>query len=376
MPRNRFGPEKKALGLLSYAAMALGLVVSLGACRKGPRAAPVADFVDQGVTWAYGVVKLGPLDVPGAVLIRRQAAVQGVNSPATYSLLGATQAVTLEGQGLAPRDLAYVDQHPTTSDLLVYAYTLDFQPRAANAEQVDVFAVLRRAGRSSPRLRRLIGSATLSGGADYATVALADGHRLARIADGAYAGQWAMWVDSPAQPLSAWTGDACTTPVRLLAGQLLTLAAGQTGLPSRPCRPLPPVQDLCGGDPTQTSCLVLGGAAVASPSPQPFILTGQDAAAKVTFVAKVATVADEAANAKACAARFYAVGQSIDRQLNGACVVRAAPVAPTAGRLTCAVTVSFDKPLSYLEKVCQVTGVFRGVGGAPDDIQTIPVLKK
>jgi len=370
-------------------------------CKPPADSSTPDSYVENGVLWAYGTVQLVDLGQPGGIMLRRATVDQSVNTqpgqtPASvYTLYGAVKATSLGGVDGGERDVAYVDYHPTADKLLVYSYQLDFveRPVANGMTLVDTYALLKKAGRSYyGRQRVYLGTANFNNGATYAAVGLAQGLKLSLIASGVYAGQWALhYPDAPKVVATPLPG-MCPEGVTQMPGQNLSQNLGQY----QQCRPLPAQTDLCNGDPTQDNCRPEPPVQQASPSGggaadaigpavttsdlQPvsgyqnvYVMNADVKEAKIVFTSPTLAAADDVTNASTCADKFYAVARTVNREINAACVVKPAPVSPVGGHLTCAVTVGFDRAQTYLERVCDITAIFRA---GPDAAQHVQVLRR
>jgi hypothetical protein len=376
----------------SLAATTIFVATMQGCQRTESEGSPDA-YVENGVVWAWGSVQLTAAEAPVVAMLSRKAGAQpldGRASTTTYSLTGAMQARPDDGG--TTRDFAYVDYHQSNDRLLAFAYELDATERAGQLGIVDVFAVLRKGGRSYwNRQRVYLGTATFQKDAKQARLALGDGLRVSQIADGVFAGQWALHYPQVRYiVVKPWAG-MCPKGVTQMPGQ----TPGQTPGQWEHCRPLPAQQDLCGGDPTQADCrprpptqkpipsgdeadqirrrVVQSGLEVISEDDQVYVLSAEQKSAKLVFVSRTLAAADDKTNAQLCSRKFTAIGRTVDRQLNTSCVIKPAPTTPRDGRLACSVTVAFDQPQTYLERVCDVTASFRG---AQDDEISVQVLRK
>ncbi len=363
--------------LPNRAALLLALGLS-GACSAPKQQAKPEAYVENGVVWAFGTIQLTGLDAPGVVMLKRDTAVQTVDTK--YGLYGAYKAVA-NAAVTGVRDLVYGDLHPGRERMLAYSYQLDAAPRGDMTDAVDVFALLKHAGRSYfQRERVYLGTAQFGKNELLAQLTLADGLKMSLIADGTFSGQWALhYPDAPQYVSTPWQG-MCSRNVAQLPGQNPNQTVGQT----IGCKPLPAQQDLCEGDPTKDGCRpaapvqqapvqAVPGLEVLSEKDGVYAMPKDALEAKLTFVSQAITAGSAAENAQICAQKFLAVGRTIGREVNAACVLKPAPASPQDGKLTCAVTVSFNNAQTYMEKVCDVTGAFRGTA---TDQQTVQVLKR
>lgn len=379
------------------------VLATLIACQQHRSSGSPDSYVENGIAWAFGSVQLADLDAPGAVVLKRLPPEQAINGRG-YQLFGAIAADA--HTAAAQRDIAYVDYHPSQERLLAYNYQLSFEPRPMGQKKadaiVDVFALLRKGGRSyGTRQKVFLGHATFSAGSDMASLNFAGGLNLSLIGNGVYAGQWALHYPHVQRiSLTPWQGQ-CAQAIKLLPGQNLSQSPGQFVS----CKPLPPQVDLCEGIPTKIGCFplpplptkwsIFKKQPVAPISVQPDLLAPAQAPrpvfnldavadqsdvytmpaeaeeAKVVFVHPLVAMTDEALNAERCGKVFFAVARSVDGQENAACVLKPATTSIEDGRLSCAVSVRFEHAQTYLEKVCNITGVFREQGGSRDTVQIL-----
>jgi hypothetical protein len=371
------------------------LAFMLASCGMPSSSGEPDAYIENGVLWAYGTVQLALIDGPSSVVLKRGAAVESVDTgsgsaTAAWALVGTTP----DGDA---RDLAYADFHPSSERLLAYSYQLDVTRRNSYGDSWDVWAMLKKSGRSYfQRQKVYLGAATFGAGSDVAALDFSDGLKLSLIANGVFAGQWALHypdvkhvVVKPFQGMCP-KGDT-QTPGQQRPGQTPGQNPGQFDT----CRPLPPEKDLCGGDPTQAACRPLppvqqpspnsGGAGEQRPArtigglePQGnevFVMNADVQEAKIVFVAIALKVDGADANAALCASTFNAVARTVNGRVNPACVLTPAPVSPEGDQATCAVTIRFERAETYLERVCDVTAVFRDGSGA-GDVQKVQVLKR
>jgi len=195
--------------------------------------------------------------------------------------------------------------------------------------------------------------------------------------------------DASGAMMQPWRG-MCPKDVVQVPGLAVAASVGL----SASCRPIPAQSDLCGGSPVTSLCqpprppqrafaALAAGAVSAEPAK---VVTGLKAVAgatevytlvnaltdaKVAFTSAALVAASDEANAIACSNQFYAVARSVDRQINASCILKPAPATAQNGKLTCAITVAFDRPQTFLEKVCNISAVFRG---ERDEVQHIQVL--
>lgn len=385
------------------AGVSVVILATLIACQQHKSSGLPDSYVENGVAWAFGSVQLAELDAPGSVMVKRLPPEQGLNG-SRYQVLGTITADA--ATAAAQRDIAYVDFHPSQERLLAYNYQLSFEARPTGAKKadeiVDIFAILRKGGRSyGNRQRVFLGHATFSAGADIASLNFAGGLNLSQIGNGVYAGQWALHYPHVQRiARTPWQGQ-CAHAIKLLPGQNLSQSPGQFVS----CKPIPPQVDLCEGIPTKIGCFPLPPLptkwsifkkhTVAAPPGQPEVLAPAKAArpvflleavadqadvytmpnevdeAKVVFVHPLVSVSDEASNAERCSKVFFALGRTVDGQENAACILKPAPASIEDGKLSCGVSVRFERAQTYLEKVCNITGVFRDQGGSRDTVQIL-----
>lgn len=369
--------------------IALALLATINGCGMPTSDGDSESYIENGVLWAYGSVQLADLEGPGSIMLKRRSPDQTVDTPnstSEWSLFGAI----LAGD---ERDLAYVDFHPMTDRLLAYTYQLEVVRRAAEGEVLDVFAMLRKPGRSYfQRQRVFLGTATFAA-ADSAPLTLAPNLKLSMIANGVFAGQWALhYPDVQKVVVKPWQG-MCNRGPTQSPGQGPGQNPGQTPGQFDICRPLPPEKDLCGGDPTKDGCRPLPptqqepftGGSDGSDQARPDLsqgvlehqgngvyLMGADLReAKLVFVSEKLAAADDDANAELCAKKFYAVARTISGRVNQACVLTPAPAAAVDGKAACGLTIRFESAQTYLERVCDVSAIFKD-----GDIHKVQVLKR
>lgn len=380
------------LGFLAIAGLAEG-------CKPHHSAGDSESYIENGKVWAYGSVQLTGISGLTKILIKRNTTVEGLDGGvpvqgrvAQYTLLGTVDDAEM-------KEMAYVDYHPSMERTLAFHYGIEFVHR--NQNTVDLWGILRKAGRSYYKRQKVyLGQAQIAPGADTGTVRLADGLKVSSIASGVFTGQWAFhYPDIKHVIIRPWSG-MCTQSVTQRPGQ----APGQNPGQFDTCRPIPKEHDLCGGDPTKAGCRparhivqspvtqtpvtpvpadqpvvidepakIVTGLEVISSEEQVFSLHDDVRTAKIVFVSEKRDVAGPEENAAACADSFMAVGRTVNRQINDSCVLKPAPAESENGKLTCAVTVTFEHASTYLENVCNITAVFRG--SAPET-QGIQVLRK
>ncbi len=370
------------------ALMFLGFFSLINGCKETRTGGSPDSYVENGVLWAYGSVQLADLDAPGGVMLKRTAPDQPLD---TYQMFGSVHATDIGG---GERDLAYVDLHPTSDKVLAYAYQLSFVKHGYTNDVIDVYAILRKAGRSDEcRQKVYLGTANFANGSNFATVSLAEGLKLSLIANGVFSGQWALhFPEIKKVVVKPWAG-MCPKVVTQMPGQ----TPGQNPGQFDSCRPMPAQNDLCNGDPTKEGCRPAppvqappanaGGSAAAPVEPakavtglevisadeQVYFMNADVPEAKIVFTSETLKAASEEENTALCTSKFYAVARTVGRQVNSSCVLKPAPAEFADGKLTCALTVSFDRAETYLERICDVTALFRG---EPDEVQHVQVLKK
>ena len=395
-------PSQKFLMLVSLAAIFVG-------CHRHRETAAPESYVENGVPWAYGSVQLTDIDAPGSVMLKRLPPEQIVDGH-RFRFFAAVNAQT--HIAAAERDLAYVDFHPGQERLLAYNYQLEFVERSQGQQNiVDIFGILRKGGRSYfGRQRVYLGNAVFGGAAEHANVNLADGLSLSLIGNGVYAGQWALHYPKVPHVVPIPWQAQCPKTVTQAPGQNPSQNPGQF----LSCKPLPPAVDLCGGKPAKFGCYpkppppgkwqVLspgtpqtGHPAAemsAPPPPAPplsalsikravtdlepmgdkanvYFMAADTQEAKISFVHDKIEVLDDSTNAASCARLFFAVARTIDSQENVSCFIKPAPTAIEGGKLTCGVQIRFDRAETYLEKVCNITAVFREKGGSKETVQIL-----
>lgn len=386
----------KYFGVLSL--VTLAGVVMPSSCRPGSNHGETDTYIENGVLWAYGRVALTWLEGPGTIMLEQATTDQSLDTSGAgngaqnpriqYQLYGALLASTTETSGR--RDLAYVDYHFSEDKLLAYAWSVEVTPRTGSADRHDIYATLRKAGRSRPGYKKVyLGTAVLPKAGQStmqaARVDLEPGVKLSLIGDGVYQGQWALHFPEARMTTPPNFSGFCGQKVSQMPGQMPSQNPGQ----KTSCRPLPPQIDLCKGTPTQAGCRPQSPVQSKVPSQAPSEVTGltpigtetdrvyevQDAApaaGKIVFESTV-LLADENSNAELCSQKFFAVARTEGDQINTSCILKAAPTEVRNGHLTCAVTVGFDNPQTYLEKICNVSGLF---AGGTELVQTVQILRK
>ncbi len=365
--------------------------VAAQSCAQHEEVGTAESYVDNGVAWAYGTVKLGLLEQaptkPVLVLTRKPGDQTVVTS---YGLTGTVE--TADGTLVGSRDVAYSDLHPERTRMLAYSYQIDATARTDGGDLVDVFALLKKAGRSYlERQRVYLGTAAFAKNENRAKLISADGLKLSLIVDGVYSGQWAMHYADAIQYVSTPWQTLCSRFPSQMPGQAQS-NPGQGVGQFQTCKPIPAQQDLCQGDPTKCrpqSPIQKPTEGAGQPTQQPvtelvpvaieegvYAMPAGSSESKITFSSATIDVADEEMNAKLCAERFFAVARTVDRETNGACVLKPAPASVKDGKLTCAVTVAFVEARTYLEKVCNVTAAFKGETAGSDERQMVQVLKR
>jgi hypothetical protein len=370
------------------------IILLIASCAPHQQSGDAESYIDdQGHTWAYGSVQVAAIGGPAMIMVKRQSSDQSLDDQqgagARFEMVGAMQAVTGDAAS-GRKDLAYVDYHPEKNRLLAYAYSLYADPRPydSKSELVDIYAELRHSGRSYYGNHRVyLGQAFFQNGSDLAPLNRANGLHLSLIANGVYAGQWAMhYPNVEMVEATPWQG-MCPRGVSQIPGQSTSQNPTQTAT----CKPLPAEIDLCDGDPTKPGCrpdypaqnqqgdrpkarvTVEGLDTVEEDGetvPGSYVLSsGKEA--KLVFVSETMT-STAAKNAATCTRVFNAVARTIDGQINSACVLKPAPAKIDGDKLTCGLTISFVNAETYMEKVCNVTAVFKG---AASEIQTVQVLK-
>lgn len=376
-------PRLASVTSLRTRLIGLVLLATLNGCGMPTSDGDAEAYVENGVLWAYGSVQLADLEGPGSIVLKRRSPDQTLDTP------NSTSEWSLFGSMLAgdERDLAYVDFHPSTDRVLAYTYQLEVVRRAAQGEVLDVFAMLRKAGRSYfQRQRVFLGTAVIESG-DSAPLTLAPNLKLSLIANGVFSGQWALhYPDVQKIVVKPWQGMCSRGPTQS-PGQGPGQNPGQTPGQFDTCRPLPPEKDLCGGDPTKDGCRPLPPVQQ-EPTLDPstpdrsvggldhqgegVYLMGADVReAKMVFVSEKLTAADDSTNADLCTKKFYAVARTMGGRVNQACVLTPAPAASVDGKLACGLTIRFENAQTYLERVCDVSAVFKD-----GDLQKVQVLKK
>lgn len=384
-------PSRLTLGSISSYLTSLVFIASLNSCgMPSNNGEPDAYLNDNGDLWAYGSIQVADLDGPGSLMLKRTAGDQTLDTNAStskWALVG-----TLPGGD--ERDVVYADLHPSLDRLLVYWYQINIEKRAGTQNAYDVYAVLRKAGRSYYQRQRVyVGTATFGVSADVAPMEFADGLKMSLIANGVFAGQWAVhYPDVRKVVVKPWQGMCPKTPTQM-PGQSPTQRPGQN--PGQNpgqfdiCRPLPPEKDLCSGDPTQQGCRPLppvqqepatgGGterpaktlSGLVDQGNEVYVMNGDVAEAKMVFVSSSTVSGSSEENAELCSKKFYAVARTLNGRVNQACILTPAPASAVAGKAACGLTIRFDQAQTYQERVCDITAVFKDA-----ETQKVQILKK
>lgn len=391
--------KSKLVGNATKLPLFLAFVMVLDGCKAHQSAGESESYIENGKVWAYGSVQLTALADTPKILIKRNTVVQGLDAAGNqtetpkYSILGTIDSAEM-------KELAYVDYHPQMDRALAYHYNVEFFTRGTDtngAEIIDLFGLLRKSGRSYYQRQKVyLGQARITTSSETGAVALADGMKISSIATGVFSGQWAFhYPEIRRIEIRPWS-TMCSKSVTQRPGQTPGQNPGQFDT----CRPMPKEHDLCNSDPTQQGCRpapmvqspslpqdpnvtpidpakepakVVDGLEVISSDEQVFSLHDDIKTAKIVFVAQNRKAGSEEENANVCASEFMAVGRTLNRQINEACVIKPAPTEIRDGQLSCAITVSFEQASTYLENVCNITAVFRG---AESESQVIQVLRK
>ena len=388
MKSNKF---LKHFGVLALY-VATGVVIP-SSCRPAPNDGETDTYIENGQMWAYGQVALTWLEGPGTLMLERKSPDQSLDTndgtidregSSKFQIFGALFASTTEMSGR--RDVAYVDYHATENKLLAYAWSLDVSQRPGSPNRYDAYVVLRKSGQSKPGFKKiLIGSSTFQSASQNGRIDLEPGIKLSLISEGVYQGQWAVHIPDARMTTPPNFSGFCSQKVSQMPGQM----PSQNPMQKSTCRPLPPQVDLCKGTPTQAGCKprtpvqhetpsqapreVSGLAPVGEPADRVYeVIESSPSSGKIVFVSS-SVPANAENNAEFCSQRFFAVARTEGEMINTSCVLKAAPAEVTEGRLTCAVTVEFDNPQTYLEKICNVTGLF---SGSPEVGQTVQILRK
>jgi hypothetical protein len=371
----------------------VGFLSLTTACKPAGNGAQPEAYIENGQIWAFGSVQLAELTLPGSIKLDRSSADQSFDSRQTqYSFYGDIEART---GGRGRRMISYVDYHPDNKKVLAYHYSLDFSLKNDNPDQVYVYAFLRKAGQSYHQRQRIyIGIAKFRENQKTARVHLNNGLKTSVIGDGVNAGQWALHYPNIKKLVLTPYNGRCPKFVGQMPGQ----NPSQNPAQFRGCRPIPAKIDLCKSKPTSPECKPrfprgyiqpnrpveqprfqapvntrTTGLDVVSGDERVFTLKAGDSEAKVVFESNKINI-DPAKNAEACRNSFLAIAKTVGGQLNDSCTLKPAPTQSENGMLTCAINVKFNDARTYMDKICNITAVYRVSG--TQETQTIQILKK
>jgi len=377
---------KMTIILSSLIILVSGVVTT--ACKPQSSSGNPEAYIENGKIWAFGSVQLSEIDLPGSVKIERVQDDQSIDSRHLgYKIYGEIEART---GGRGKRSISYVDLHPHDSKPLAFHYDLDFALRNNNPNQVYIYAFLRKAGQSyGNRQRVYLGFANFENDQTITKLQFNNGLRISQIGDGVNAGQWALhYPDIKKIVLTPYNG-RCPKFVGQMPGQ----NPSQNPAQFKGCRPIPAEVDLCQSNPTQTGCspnfpsqskrslestyipeieASTNGLVVVGGKEDVYILDSVDKEAKIVFESKNIEVSADS-NSEVCRNTFYVIAKTVGGQLNDSCQLKPAPVESVNGKLTCAVSIEFVDAQTYMDKVCNLTAVFKDT---VDESHTIQVLKK
>ncbi len=364
------------------------------ACKPTSKGGSPEAYIENGKIWAYGSVQLAELNLPGSIKLERTNTVQSFDSNQIgYTLFGEIEART---GGRGRRMLSYFDYHPSNKKVLAYHYQLDFNLNNNNSNEVYIYAFLRKAGQSYFKRQRVyLGVAKFRNGEKTALVHLNDGLQTSLIGDGVNSGQWAMHYPKIKKIVLTPYNGRCPKFVGQMPGQ----NPSQNPAQFRGCRPIPAQVDLCESNPSKLECQpqfprtqpIRSNQPNQPPQVQPpvntrttglvvvagrdkvFTMEAGDQEAKVVFISENTSI-DASKNTEVCRSSFLAIAKTVGGQLNDSCILKPAPVQSENGKLTCAVSVKFNDAQTYMDKICNITAIFRASSRA--ESQTIQILKK
>lgn len=328
----------------------------------------IRKYTTNDEVWGYGPALLAAPNDRAQVIMQRLTDANNLDSDDSYKLLVSTPSQDGSTERTEP---LYVDKYDEdTRQLLIYEHTVEYSPRAGRPNVIDAYFVLKHESPTYPAVKRIpIATAEFRTSANIATARflnLSPSGLPARLSyvksAGDFSGRWAIHyldVDYPSRK-NEWCRLAVELP-----------DAAETQEEREQCRAKPPTDDICKSNPFTPGCLPNGPTLVSDSdefsgvvdvgflvAPRVYRVDVVSGRAEVAFVSqKIASEIDT--NAEICNKQFYALGRTIGGRINDSCLVELLPSAdPTNGKATCRVEVSFNAPQTYLDRVCNVTGVF------------------
>lgn len=343
--------------------------LSLGCKPKvGDEATKVEAFVENGVTWGYGAIEVVPVTAPGQLMVERLTPELPLSDTNAKYLLFRAADTADQSDKTTPLFADYAAEDSSNRKLIAFVYDLRFALRKGASDTLDVWAYLKRSGRTAQGKREIwLGTAKFAANSNLAMLTAAPGLQISQNAHGVRNGYWVMHF--------AKLPTTSNSQLAALCGERTDLAGrlpNQLSTPSN-CRPIPAFDDDCEGSPLKAECRPGLPAIAADSTSVDLAPEGLEALGDRTY--KIATpgqpgslrfVAPTQAstpdnNSRLCKEQFYAVGRTTGDRVNPACAlsIGASPT-PVNGKLACRVLVQFEQPMIYAEKICNVVAVFRG----------------
>ena len=353
--------------VLRYAFFLIGIVGSILSCQK-PRASQPLFYTEQGAVWAYGRVELAASATPADLFVSRNPSVaSGENE--TYELFRAVNASSSQQkETVYYADRSIVSTAQPISELLLFAFDYRYQPRAGAEGVVDVWAYLRKGGQSQSGKKEVwLGSAQFSNGVQVATLSRAPGLLLSSITQGVKEGAFALHFVPLSVPLSVEDLKKQCQGRSLVSGQIRPGTESNSN-----CTWLSVPEDVCEGSPLSDACrpplppassntnITTQVEFVNAIDKNVYELSSQGQMAVVTFGSD-ASVKEEELQQK-CYEDFFVVARTLGERSNSSCKLGLASSAfdeKNKGKLRCRVSVRFDQPISYSERICNVVAFFK-----------------
>jgi hypothetical protein len=344
-------------------------------------------YYENDLLWAFGKIKIGPPRMPGTINARRS----GTSSSKFTALVHQTSGIRLVEKS---RSIHYADFHPKLGaeiGILGYTYDYEFVPRAGSQSVIDVAAVLRRTagGYSFDQQRRIsLGYISERGGDNFPQLVLAANLRVSEIVEGNYLGRWVIHPRTIEREKILETNLNCND-AKARSGQLSnqrTVASDEQFL----CNLKPDKLNACDRDPLGQGCLV------PEPKAKTALFSNFEQRGQVTGAIRrgrgVFQVTEEAENvelifvseiqqyrpqehADYCRKNFYAYSRTFDNYVHPSCELDLGPQPEQKdGFLSCLVSVKRRSVISYVEKPCEITAVFKLEDGRQED-QVVQVIR-
>jgi hypothetical protein len=344
-------------------------------------------YYENDVLWAFGKIKIGPPRIPGTINARRSDTASAKFTALVHQTSGIRQVAKSQS-------IHYADLHPKLGaeiGVLGYTYDYEFVPRVGSRSVIDVAAVLRRTagGYSFDKQRRIIlGYISDRGGDNFPQLVLAANLRVSEIVEGNYLGRWVIHPRVVEREEILETDLDCND-AKARSGQLSnqrTIAADEQFL----CNLKPDKLTACDRDPLGQGCLV------PEPQAKTALFSNFEQRGQVTGAIRrgvgVFQVVEGAENielifvselqqyraqdhADYCVKNFYAYSRTFDNYVHPSCELHLGPKPEQKeGFLSCLVSVKRRSVISYMEKPCEVTAVFKLDDGRQED-QVIQIIR-